>query len=95
MDLEVRQAQRTLQRAGVEILTDAVSLEEFPFQYGNLRFIYNKALEQRIESYEDTGKSEDAKCPKGHGQMVREDGRRTVGEALERLNAYYQKNQGK
>jgi len=27
--------------------------------------------------------------------MVREDGRRTVGEALERLNAYYQKNQGK
>jgi hypothetical protein len=36
MDLEVRQAQRTLQRAGVEILTDAVSLEEFPFQYGNL-----------------------------------------------------------
>jgi len=36
MDVEVRQAQRTLQRAGVLTLTDAVPLEEFPLQYGDL-----------------------------------------------------------
>jgi hypothetical protein len=35
--------------------------------------------------------SEDAKCPKGHGQMVREDGRRTVKEAEIRLANYYAK----
>ena len=36
MDVEVRQAQRVLQRAGIQTLSEATTLEEFPLQYGNL-----------------------------------------------------------
>lgn len=42
MDIEVRQAQRILQRAGIQTLTEATTLEEFPLQYGNLLLAWFK-----------------------------------------------------
>lgn len=45
MDIEVRQAQRTLQRAGIQTLTEAATLEEFPLQYGNLLLAWFKRHE--------------------------------------------------
>lgn len=45
MDIEVRQAQRTLQRAGIQTLTEATTLEEFPLQYGNLLLAWFKRHE--------------------------------------------------